>query len=78
MKTATLAMLGLAGVAWYLYTRAQTDPAPGVIPFTDPGWNYPAIYPNVTGSPAVDPIGTWPGWIGTPPYAPWPGMQVDY
>jgi hypothetical protein len=77
MKTATLALLGLAGAAWYLYTqRAQSDAA--LAPFVDAGWNYPAIYPNVTGSPAVDPIGMWPGWLGTPPYnAGWPGMPPE-
>jgi hypothetical protein len=73
MDRTAITIIGLAGVAWYLYARRDTSAA-AVIPFSDAGWNYPAIYPNVTGSPAVDPIGTWPGWLGTPPYAPWPGM----
>jgi hypothetical protein len=77
MKNGTVAALALGAFAlWIIAQGSRSSPTyTGAPMLRDIGWNYPPVYPNVTGSGAVDPLATWPGWIGTPPYAGWPGQQ---
>ena len=71
----SLLALGAVAFALWLATRDVRTAYAGIDIMPDAGGNFPPIYPDVTGSGAVDSIATWPGWLGTPPYAPYPGLQ---
>jgi hypothetical protein len=77
MKNQGMIAFGLLAFALWIATRELQPQYAGIAIEPDTGGNFPPIYPDVTGSGSVDPIATWPGWVGTPEYAPYPGMLPE-
>jgi len=75
----TLLVAAVVGLGIWLTLRNANASGPtytGAPVLYDLGYSSPGIYPDVTGSGAVDPIGTWPGWATAPYNGPavWPGQ----